>query len=232
MTWLLDCDGVVWLAEQVIRVRPGGRRACGPRYPGRAPHEQLLSEAFGPRRQARTHGNAHKTLPTSSPRQWPPALLLEPGERALSRGPGNHRGARRAASTTVTPGEGREMGPVDAVVVGMYPASTSRPSLLRPRRFTPAPASSAPTTTRLPDTARDAPRRWSLLAAVASPAGSSQRSPEAVSGDGGPRARTDRRGEIVVGDGLDRRRLGAQAGGPLRARAHRRHAPRPRQAGP
>jgi len=122
MTWLLDCDGVVWLADTVI---PGaseavnGLRASGTRvvlltnnsYPKRSDHIAKLDRLGMPTDPA--------DLLTSA---MAAALLLEPGERALVLGgPGVIEELTARGVSTVTPGEGRDVGPVDAVVVGMFP---------------------------------------------------------------------------------------------------------------
>jgi 4-nitrophenyl phosphatase len=122
MTWLLDCDGVVWLADTAI---PGASeavnalRASGTRvvlltnnsYPKRSDHIAKLDRLGMPTDPADVLTSAMAA-----------ALLLEPGERALVLGgPGVIEELTARGVSTVTPSEGREVGPVDAVVVGMFP---------------------------------------------------------------------------------------------------------------
>ena len=123
MTWLLDCDGVVWLSEEAI---PGASeavnalRSSGTRvvlltnnsYPRRSDHLAKLDRLGMPTDEADVLSSAMAA-----------ALLVEPGERALVLGgPGVIEELTARGVTTVTPGEGSEVGKVDAVVVGMFPA--------------------------------------------------------------------------------------------------------------
>jgi len=123
VTWLLDCDGVVWLSEQVIAGAPealASLRDSGSRvvlltnnsYPRRSDHLAKL-ERFG--------------IPTEPEDVLSSAmaatLLLEPGERALViGGPGIIEELTARGVDTVRPGTGGEIGPVDAVVVGLDPS--------------------------------------------------------------------------------------------------------------
>jgi len=123
MTWLLDCDGVVWLSDQPIpgaseavnRLRSSGTRVVlltNNSYPRRSDHLAKLDRLGMPTDEADVLSSAMAA-----------ALLLEPGERALVLGgPGVMEELAARGVTTVTPGEGREIGPVDAVVVGMFPS--------------------------------------------------------------------------------------------------------------
>ena len=122
MTWLLDCDGVVWLSEQVIEGAPeavASLRESGSRV-------VLLTNNSYPRRSdhlAKLERMGMATDPadvlTSA---MAAALLLEAGERALVLGgPGILEELNERGVATVTPGAGREIGPVDAVVVGPRP---------------------------------------------------------------------------------------------------------------
>ena len=129
MTWLLDCDGVVWLAEQVI---PG------------APEAVARLRASGVRVVFLTN-NSYPRRPTISPsssgwacRPTPEdilssamaaASLLEAGERALVLGgPGViEELTARGVGTVVAgapprPEAGAPVAEMDAVVVGMDPS--------------------------------------------------------------------------------------------------------------
>ncbi|MGO9963045.1 MAG: HAD-IIA family hydrolase [Acidimicrobiales bacterium] len=122
MTWLLDCDGVVWLSEQVIAGAPealASLRESGSRV-------VLLTNNSYPRRSdhlAKLERMGMATDPadvlTSA---MAAARLLEQGERALVLGgPGILEELDERGVVTVSPGTGREIGPVDAVVVGLDP---------------------------------------------------------------------------------------------------------------
>lgn len=123
MTWLLDCDGVVWLAEEVIpgapeavaALRAGGIRVVfltNNSHPRRSDHLAKL-ERLG-------MATAPEDVLSSA---MAAALLLEPGERALVLGgPGVIEELTARGVVTVRPGSGGEIGTVDAVVVGMDPS--------------------------------------------------------------------------------------------------------------
>lgn len=123
MIWLLDCDGVVWLAEQVIagapeavaRLRGAGTRVVfltNNSYPRRSDHLAKLERLGMP--------TAPEDL-LSSP--MAAALLLEPGERALVLGgPGVLEQLQERGVDTVVASAGKDLGKVDAVVVGMDPS--------------------------------------------------------------------------------------------------------------
>ena len=123
MTWLLDCDGVVWLAEQAIpgapeavaRLRSSGTRVVfltNNSYPRRSDHLAKLERLGMP--------TAPEDILSSA---MAVTVLLEPGERALVLGgPGVIEELTSRGVTTVTPGSGRSIGAVDAVVVGMDPS--------------------------------------------------------------------------------------------------------------
>jgi 4-nitrophenyl phosphatase len=122
VNWLLDCDGVVWLSEQVIPGAPealSSLREAGTRvvlltnnsYPRRSDHLAKLERLGMPTDPA--------DLLTSA---MAAALLVEAGERALVLGgPGIIEELGERGVATVTPGSSREIGPVDAVVVGLDP---------------------------------------------------------------------------------------------------------------
>jgi HAD superfamily hydrolase (TIGR01450 family) len=129
VTWLLDCDGVVWLTEQAI---PGAAeavaslRASGSRvvfltnnsYPRGSDHLAKLERLGIPTEPADLLSSAMVA-----------AVLMEPGERALVLGgPGVIEELEARGVTTVRPGAGRDVGAVDAVVVGLDP-SFDYPSL-------------------------------------------------------------------------------------------------------
>ena len=123
MTWLLDCDGVVWLGEQAIAGAADAMaclRASGSRvvlltnnsYPRRSDHLAKLERLGMPTDPADILTSAMAA-----------ARLLEAGERALViAGPGVIEELTARGVVTVTPGAGREIGPVDAVVVGLEPS--------------------------------------------------------------------------------------------------------------
>jgi 4-nitrophenyl phosphatase len=123
VTWLLDCDGVVWLTEQAI---PGSAdavaslRASGSRvvfltnnsFPRRSDHLEKLDRLGIPTDPADLLSSAMAA-----------AALMEPGERALVLGgPGLVEELESRGVATVRPGSGRGTGAVDAVVVGLDPA--------------------------------------------------------------------------------------------------------------
>lgn len=122
MTWLLDCDGVIWLAEEAIpgapeavkRLRASGTRVVlltNNSYPRRSDHLAKLERMGMP------------TVPTDLlSSAMAAALLLEAGERALVLGgPGVIEELTARGVITVSPTDA-EIGRVDAVVVGMYPS--------------------------------------------------------------------------------------------------------------
>ena len=123
MTWLLDCDGVVWLAEEVIAGAPEAvarLRAAGTRvvfltnnsYPRRSDHIAKLERLGIP--------TPPEDLLSSA---MTAALLLERGERALVLGgPGMIEELDARGVEVVRPEAGRDIGAVDAVVVGMDPS--------------------------------------------------------------------------------------------------------------
>ncbi len=135
-------------------------------------------------------------------------------------GPGVIEELTARGVSTVTPGEGREVGPVDAVVVGMFPgfdyAALAARGQGAPRRRA---AHRHERGRHLPDSARDAPWRWDRLLSAVAVAG---RAEPTVAGKPHPptvglvRANVGDV-EIVVGTGLDRRSARPPAGDPLRA---------------
>ena len=122
MTWLLDCDGVVWLAEEVIPGAPEAvaeLRAAGVRvvfltnnsYPRHSDHLAKLQRLGMP--------TAPEDVLSSA---MAAAALLEAGERALVLGgPGVTEELTARGVLTVAAGTGDDIGTVDAVVVGMDP---------------------------------------------------------------------------------------------------------------
>jgi HAD superfamily hydrolase (TIGR01450 family) len=120
MTWVLDCDGVVWLtdepipgaAEAVARLHAGGRRVV------------FLTNNSWPRRSEHLEKLRRMGMPTadedliSSP--MAAASLLEPGERALVLGgPGVLEALTSRGVEVVEPDGARGSGEVfSAVVVG------------------------------------------------------------------------------------------------------------------
>ena len=204
MTWVLDLDGVVWLADQpiagaaeaVARLR-AGRRA------GAVRHQQLLGPPRRPGGQARRHG--------------------DPGRRAtcdLGHGGGHAGGARRAGAGVRRAGRACEAlaragranpvgdGDADVVIVGFhrdFDYERLRRGGRRPSAT--APASSPPTTT--PPTRRPtgrSPVAASLVAAVAYAVGRHRRpwpgKPHRADGRPGPGASAGGEG-TVVGDRPD-----------------------------
>ena len=130
MTWLLDCDGVVWLADQVIPGAPEAvakLRAAGVRvvfltnnsYPRRSDHVAKLERLGIP--------TAPEDVLSSA---MAAASLLQPGERALVLGgPGVIEELTARGVVTVVAGAaadaadaGAPVAEVDAVVVGMDPS--------------------------------------------------------------------------------------------------------------
>jgi len=123
VTWLLDCDGVVWLAEQAIpgaaeavrKLRASGLRVVfltNNSYPRCSDHLEKLERLGMPTEPEDILSSAMAV-----------AVLLEPGERALVLGgPGVIEELALRGVTTITPGADRRPGPIDAVVVGMDPS--------------------------------------------------------------------------------------------------------------
>ncbi|HXY45023.1 MAG TPA: HAD-IIA family hydrolase [Acidimicrobiales bacterium] len=119
MTWVLDCDGVIWLAEEPI---PGAAdavsdlRAWGERvvfitnnsFPARADHLAKLARMG--------MATADEDLITSA---GAVATLLEPGERALVLGgPGLFEALGARQIEAIEPGTRQREGAINAVVVG------------------------------------------------------------------------------------------------------------------
>jgi HAD superfamily hydrolase (TIGR01450 family) len=119
MTWVLDCDGVVWLtddpipgaAEAVRRLRHGGERVVfitNNSYPARADHLAKL-EKMGME-------TADADLITSASAA---ATLVEAGERVLVLGgPGLFEALEARGAEPFEPGAVRGEGQMAAVVVG------------------------------------------------------------------------------------------------------------------
>lgn len=122
MTWLLDCDGVVWLSEQVI---PGAPQAVA-NFRDSGSRVVLLTNNSYPRLSDHVAKLERLGMPTDPgdvlSSAMAAAFLLEAGERALVLGgPGIIEELNARGVVTVTPGAGREIGLVDAVVVGLDP---------------------------------------------------------------------------------------------------------------
>jgi HAD superfamily hydrolase (TIGR01450 family) len=123
VTWLLDCDGVVWLAEDVI---PGAPEAVA-RLRADGGRVVFLTNNSDPRRSDHLE-KLERLGMTTAPEDvlssaMAAAVLLEPGERALVLGgPGVIEELTARGVDTVTAGAGGEIGAVDAVVVGMDPS--------------------------------------------------------------------------------------------------------------
>ncbi|MGD0594984.1 MAG: HAD-IIA family hydrolase [Acidimicrobiales bacterium] len=119
MTWVLDCDGVIWLADDPIpgavdavsRLRASGERVVfitNNSYPARADHLAKL-ERMG-------MATADEDLITSA---GAAATLLEAGERALVLGgPGIFEALRARDVEAIEPGTQRGEEEMAAVVVG------------------------------------------------------------------------------------------------------------------
>ncbi|MGD0084110.1 MAG: HAD-IIA family hydrolase [Acidimicrobiales bacterium] len=119
MTWILDCDGVIWLADDPIpgaadavrRLRAGGTRVVfltNNSYPTRAEHLAKLERM--------AMASDPSDLITSS---MAAAALLEPGERALMLGgPGIREALEARGVEAVEPGSVQGEEGFDAVVVG------------------------------------------------------------------------------------------------------------------
>ncbi|MGA2529411.1 MAG: HAD-IIA family hydrolase [Acidimicrobiales bacterium] len=123
MTWLLDCDGVVWLADEAI---PGAAKAVKALRDGGERVVLLTNNSF-PRRSDHL-AKLERMGMASDPEDllssaMAAALLLEPGERALVLGgPGVIEELTARGVSTVRPNEGLKSTQVDAVVVGMDPS--------------------------------------------------------------------------------------------------------------
>jgi HAD superfamily hydrolase (TIGR01450 family) len=119
MTWVLDCDGVIWLADDpipgaadaVARLRGSGERVVfvtNNSYPARADHLAKLA------RMGMT--TADEDLITSA---GAAATLLEAGEQVLVLGgPGIVEALRNRGVEAIEPGTVRGDGEIAAVVVG------------------------------------------------------------------------------------------------------------------
>lgn len=123
MTWLLDCDGVVWLQEQAL---PGAAEAVS-RLRASGTRVVLLTNNSYPRRSDHLAKLARLGMPTDPEdlltSAMAAALLLERGERALVLGgPGLMEELTARGVVTVKPSEPGEVGHLDAVVVGMDPS--------------------------------------------------------------------------------------------------------------
>ena len=122
VTWLLDCDGVVWLADEVIPGAPEAvamLRSRGTRvvfltnnsYPRLSDHMAKLARLG--------MATAPEDLLSSS---MATATLLKPGERALVLGGPGVLEQLEARGVTVLRPKGEDPGSVDVVVVGMDPS--------------------------------------------------------------------------------------------------------------
>ena len=121
MTWLLDCDGVVWLADEPIAGSAQavtGLRASGKRV-------VMLTNNSYPRRSDHLAKLERMGMPTDPDDVLSSAMaaarLLEPGERALVLGgPGIIEELQARGVSTARPDDAD--GSFDAVVVGMDPS--------------------------------------------------------------------------------------------------------------
>lgn len=220
MTWLLDCDGVVWLADEAIpgspeavtRLRSAGRRVV-----------MLTNNSF-PLRAEYLHKLERLGMPTAPADLLSSAMaaasLLEKGERALVLGgPGLVEALEARGVMAVRAGHDPTTGGFDAVVVGLDPSfdyrslTAAATAIQRGARFV---ASNDDAT--FPTPSGMMPGAGSLVAAVAC---ASQTTPTVA---GKPHEATvglvaEHVGEvdIVVGDrcstdGLLARRLGTRFG--------------------
>ncbi len=213
----------------------GSQRAAGLGHKGRAAHEQLLSEAFGPHREARSPRNAYGPGRRPHLRHGRRSAPRAGGAGSRSRGPGRDRGAHGSRREHRVPG-GRPRGRPRRRGRGGHvprlrlrgPGSCGQGA---PRRRT---AHRHERGRHVPDSAGDAP--WRGIVAVRRcrcRPGRADGRREAASPDGGSRAcERRRRGDRGGGPGLDRRSARPPAGDPLRPRAQRCHAPRPRRLDP
>lgn len=119
MTWVLDCDGVIWLGEEVL---PGTPEAVG-RLREAGERVVFLTNNSYPRLEqhlAKLTRLGMSTPPEdviSSP--MAAARLVSPGERALVLGgPGIFEALARRGVDTVEAGSGAGVEAVDVVVVG------------------------------------------------------------------------------------------------------------------
>jgi 4-nitrophenyl phosphatase len=123
MTWLLDCDGVVWLADEAIPGAVGAVKALrdsGTRV-------VLLTNNSFPRRSDHLAKLARMGMETEPEdllsSAMAAAFLLEEGERALVLGgPGVIEELQAKGVGTLRPNGRSELAKVDAVVVGMDPS--------------------------------------------------------------------------------------------------------------
>lgn len=123
MTWLLDCDGVVWLADEAI---PGAAKAVSALRDSGIRVVLLTNNSF-PRRSDHLAKLARMGIATQPEdilsSAMAAAFLLEPGERALVLGgPGVVEELRARGVETLRPNDGTDFGTLDAVVVGMDPS--------------------------------------------------------------------------------------------------------------
>lgn len=122
MTWVLDCDGVVWLADEVIpgapeavaRLRRAGHRVVfltNNSYPRLSEHLAKLERLGMP--------TPREDVITSS---MAAATTVQPGELALVLGgPGLVEELAGRGVQVTEPGDGRDLADVSAVVVGFDP---------------------------------------------------------------------------------------------------------------
>jgi HAD superfamily hydrolase (TIGR01450 family) len=121
VNWVLDCDGVVWLGDELI---PGSAEAVA-ELRGRGVRVVFLTNNSYPRRSDHVAKLASLGIPTEPEDVLSSAMacaqLLQPGERALVLGgPGIVEELTARGVSTVTPVSDRP-DKVDAVVVGFDP---------------------------------------------------------------------------------------------------------------
>jgi HAD superfamily hydrolase (TIGR01450 family) len=119
MSWLLDCDGVVWLGDEVV---PGGAGAVE-RLRKAGKRVVFLTNNSWPRREEQARKLESMGIPTSEEDVVTSAMsvsrLVEPGEVVLVLGgPGVHEELARAGAVVLEPGVDSTED-ATAVVVGM-----------------------------------------------------------------------------------------------------------------
>lgn len=119
MTWLLDCDGVIWLADEPI---PGAAEAVA-RLRAAGQRILFLTNNSWPRREDHLRKLEHLGMPAERDEVVTSAMaaarLVDEGERVLViGGPGVHEELAARGAEVFDPGEGDPKS-ADTVVVGM-----------------------------------------------------------------------------------------------------------------